>query len=176
MELSREHSATNDREEKQEEKTCSKKRRNCCFLGDKTKSGSMHEICIWFPKAKKKLKNKEHHHTQQKMYFSIGKRPAPTYTYCQKANTHTSISTTSKPLHRHSIKRTTKLWPKQIHRYYSSQAVRMKTPYTQAVINTSRAAASCCYLPDFSRTMSIITQRKTALANILRLTADMFFT
>lgn len=41
------------RQEQQEEKTCPKNRRNCCFLGDKTKSGSTHEICIWFPEAKK---------------------------------------------------------------------------------------------------------------------------
>lgn len=45
--------------------------------------------------------------------------------------------TASKLLRRRSIKRATKLWPKQIHRCYSYQAVRIKTPHTQAVIDTS---------------------------------------
>lgn len=71
-----------------------KKERNCCFLGDTTKPGGMHEICVWFPKAKK-LENflwkmKSTTVLRKDIFFYRQKWPASTYTNCKKASTCTS--------------------------------------------------------------------------------------
>lgn len=88
--------------------------------------------------------------------------------------------TASKLLRRRSIKRATKLWPKQIHRCYSYQAVRIKTPHTQAVIDTSellRVAFAFLTSPERqSAAKKKLPLRSHCFANILQLTADTLFT
>lgn len=73
MVISRELDATNDKGESRKKSSLPSKKRNCCFLGNPTKSGATRKIRIWFPKAKSMKisfeNNEEHHNVQERWIF-----------------------------------------------------------------------------------------------------------
>lgn len=121
---------------KWEEKLYSKekKKRQSCFLGDPTKSGGLHEICIWFLLRQKSwkfpLKKWRAPQCSEKTDFSIGRNdlllPVPTagkQPHSPFLSPQRGFKASSEPF--------CKNWSKQSPRYYSAQAVEIGPPQRQ---------------------------------------------